>query len=120
MNTLLILAGLAAIVFVVMGLKHRHKWGEVQEDGYQYCEGCNKAQTDGDIPCKHEWETIKEDKISTTMTYSFALLSAMQKSGGQNGFSDLVKKNQEPRETGYLYVMKCKKCGDIKDYKVEI
>lgn len=34
----------------------KHKYGTVQEDGYQYCEKCGKAIA---APCNHEWKRIK-------------------------------------------------------------
>ena len=35
---------------------HSHKFGKVQEDGYQYCEKCGRAILP---PCNHNWEIIR-------------------------------------------------------------
>lgn len=33
-----------------------HKWSKVQEDGYQYCDTCNKAKLAPIKNCSHKWE----------------------------------------------------------------
>ena len=32
-----------------------HKYGKVEDDGYQYCSKCGKAKK---VPCNHKWEII--------------------------------------------------------------
>lgn len=44
-----------------------HKWGKVQEDGFQYCDKCGKAKLapqKSDGKCQHYWEQI--DRFNTT------------------------------------------------------
>jgi DNA-directed RNA polymerase subunit RPC12/RpoP len=39
-----------------------HKYGEIKDSGYQYCEYCGKAIVVPIVPCSHKWKTIKETK----------------------------------------------------------
>lgn len=44
-----------------------HKWGKVQEDGFQYCSKCGKAKLApqrSDGKCQHVWEKV--DSYKTT------------------------------------------------------
>ncbi len=63
-----------------------HKFGEIQEDGYQYCEKCNTAIS---VPCNHKWEELKE--------YTKVIVSGITKS-----------------DIGYTFILKCKRCGELK------
>lgn len=43
-----------------------HKWGKIQEDGFQYCEHCGKAISPN---CSHKWkrtESYKEKFLDKT------------------------------------------------------
>lgn len=68
-----------------------HKWGEIK-NGYQYCKKCGIAIP---VPCSHVWETINTLVTSTQ-------------------YIDLNK----TVNTGELYVLKCKKCGEIKEKRI--
>jgi len=35
-------------------------YGDVQEDGYQYCVHCNKARPVDPVPCNHEYGEIEK------------------------------------------------------------
>jgi len=65
-----------------------HKYGKIDERGYQYCEKCGLARH---VPavCSHEWET----KETLDIGY-------------------------EGHRVGKIYVLQCSNCGEIKNYKV--
>lgn len=39
---------------------NKHKFGKVQDDGYQYCEKCGEAIIP---PCNHDWRRVSEVTI---------------------------------------------------------
>ena len=65
-----------------------HKFGEIQEDGYQYCKKCNKAIAVG-VLCSHKWEEQKE------------FTRSIENFMGQ---------------IGHCFVLKCKICGELKTF----
>ena len=67
-----------------------HKYTEVK-DGYQYCNKCGLAKSAPDAACCHKWEKIAE--YTETVILTQAVLA-------------------------YIYVMQCKKCGDIKKEEI--
>ena len=71
-----------------------HKYGKVQEDGYQYCTKCNKAIA---APCPHKYERIKE-----------YLNTRILSSGG--GSKQSIQQVE--------YHLQCGHCGDIKVTRV--
>ena len=66
----------------------KHIFGEIK-DGYQYCKKCNKAVSVDNHKCEHIWE-----KVKTIERYNWDNLS------------------------GVVYVLKCKKCGEIKSVEI--
>ena len=75
-----------------MGLFNReckHLFGQVQEDGFQYCSNCGFAREPESTECKHNWLPWKEHPIT----------------------------NQGDR-VGIIYVFKCEHCGETKQEKV--
>jgi len=83
------------ILITILSRYHKCKYGEVQEDGFQYCEKCNKAITPGIQPCQHKWKTIETSPITT-----FGRL-------GDRGKRITI---------GKLYIQECEKCGTMQDY----
>lgn len=74
-----------------------HKFGKV-EDGYQYCEHCGVAKLiNKNNECQHKWEKDSSSKILT-----------MNNSTG------------EKNETGSIYILRCKLCGNMKEFKSEL
>lgn len=63
----------------------RHKYGSIQDDGYQYCTKCNKAIA---APCAHIYLKIK--------TFNGTNISAL----GRREFVE--------------YHLRCSKCGTMK------
>ena len=69
-----------------------HKFGDIQKDGYQYCQKCNKAIS---IPCNHKWEEQKE-------------------------YSKTIVSNATLKDIGLSLVLKCERCGDLKTFNSRI
>ena len=65
-----------------------HKYGKVEEDGFQYCQSCGKATAP---PCAHKWETIE----------SYDILIGIHK-----------------RKAGLSYIKECKKCGKLRKEEI--
>jgi hypothetical protein len=70
--------------------KCQHKFGVVDDKGYQYCQLCGKAELIGIPKCSHNWKTIN------TLT-------------SQNIYTD--------HTSYYIYIQQCNKCGEIKQIK---
>lgn len=68
-----------------------HKYGLVDEKGYQYCIHCNKAVFVGLPPCQHFWLPLNTLKHS-------------------NRFSAYE---------GLVYIRECKHCGDLKRFSTK-
>ena len=93
----IITGGIVGLAFVISYAKHRHEWGEVQEDGYQYCqkEGCGQARKPEIPACNHpEWEVYEKSTITSTDRYGL----------------------EKSRVTGTDLILKCKTCGDMKHH----
>ncbi len=71
--------------------KCKHKFGEVQKDGYQYCLNCGRAiepLKQKELPCIHKnWEIYDTTEIEA------------------HGLNK-----------GRIIVLKCKDCGDLKKF----
>ncbi len=68
----------------------KHKFGEVQKDGYQYCLNCGRAIEPLKTPCIHKnWEIY--DKVEIF--------------------------NIDGDSKGIVVILKCKNCGDLKRFK---
>ena len=65
----------------------RHKYGKVQEDGYQYCTKCNKAIV---APCPH----------------TFTRLGTFE--------GTRINRTTGSRQEYIEYHLQCTKCGDMK------
>jgi hypothetical protein len=96
--------GLCLLVLFTIGLFivkiakfHKCKYGEIQEDGFQYCSTCNHATEPIKQPCFHEWKVRESAKITTTNQY------------GRN-----------ERITGKSFILECKHCGDLKHFLEKI
>ena len=59
-------------------------YGEVQEDGYQYCKHCGKAKAAPIKPCEHDW--VDENAHSV---------------------------NRTGRQAGIIYIQRCSKCKEL-------
>ena len=73
---------------------HRHVYGKVEADGFQYCTKCGhaiKPTIPPPPPCQHIWEEVAKGIIST------------------QGLYDL-----NARQIGNDYTMRCSKCGEMK------
>ena len=68
---------------------HKHKFGKVEEDGFQYCEGCGKAIRPAPPECRHIWQRINTVTISNPFGIQY-----------------------------YRHVLTCKKCGKMDTYTV--
>jgi len=68
-----------------------HQWGKVQEDGFQYCEHCNKAMSPSAKSCDHQWK----EKDNYTVS--------------ERGIKKQI-----------IYVLKCKNCGEMKNHLVKV
>jgi len=66
------------------------KWSEIK-DGYQYCEKCNMAITIPKRECEHIWEINKIADITN------------------NRYGTVIQKT---------IILKCKKCGDLKNHVI--
>lgn len=66
----------------------RHKYGKVEEDGYQYCNKCGKAIP---VDCNHKWDIYKDFD-----------------------HRDVLRGNIFKKTLIFI----CKKCGDIKQEKI--
>lgn len=65
--------------------KCKHFYGPVCDDGYQYCEKCGEAKS---VPCSHpKWILHTSFSMSNMMSQGI---------------------------TGYKYVQRCEKCGELK------
>ena len=85
-----------AMMYIYASKKCHHKWGPLENSGHQYCNICGSAK----LPCSegnclHQWLEINKETITTTSS-----------SGS--------------RKTGYIYVLKCEKCGDITSREIKI
>ena len=73
--------------------KCKHKFGEVQKDGYQYCNNCGRAikpLKQKELSCIHKnWEIY--DKL------------------------EIIDKSENIK--GIVIILKCKNCGDLKRFK---
>lgn len=76
-----------------------HKFGKVEPDGFQYCLTCQMARKPEQPHCVHEWETVKEIELARKEKINYE--------------SVMVK-------YGFLYVLRCKKCGQIDSKNVKI
>lgn len=73
---------------------HEHSYGQVEEDGYQYCVACNYAHfVSKKVECYHKWKIIDEYNISRIRNGSV---------------------------TGKVYFMRCENCGEMKSQKLII
>ena len=72
--------------------KCKHKFGEIQKDGYQYCLKCGRGiepLKQKELPCSHKnWEIYDRADIE-----------------------------QWGHDTHRLVVLKCKYCGDLKEFR---
>lgn len=66
------------------------RYSPIQEDGFQYCSECNKAHQPKK-GCDHKW--IEQDKSPIT---------------------------RDKATIGYLFILRCKNCGEMKDFKTEV
>jgi len=76
-----------------------HKYGKVEE-GYQYCEYCGLARcvrVKSSGGCEHRWT----EKTNSTIKY-------------------VDKKTGETSEKGFLHILRCEKCGDLKEFRSEV
>jgi len=73
-----------------------HKYDKVQEDGYQYCKKCGKAEK---APHVHEWVEVEYGNIEQGASYYF---------------------RHGEWAVGKYTVMKCKKCGELEIHKVYV
>ncbi len=73
-----------------------HKFGKVEADGFQYCVKCNFARKPDPPSCNHNWETIHKTDVFRR-------------------FHDMP-----PKVIGYLYVSRCKICGDISEKHIDL
>jgi len=78
-------------MFEWLGCLFGHKYGYVQ-DRYQYCANCGKARC---LPCNHEWELLEKKNYGSVDQEAKKIL-----------FVDYT-----------IYVLRCKKCGDITSRK---
>jgi transcription elongation factor Elf1 len=67
---------------------HKHQFGKVESDGYQYCSKCGKANQ---ARCNHKWDVIQVIQV----------------------FSEWNTSMPEYHKR----VLQCMKCGDIKTVK---
>ena len=67
-----------------------HKYGKVQEDGFQYCQKTGKARKPSEGKCQHKWEQKSQHKVS------------------HNG-----------HVTSIIFLMRCKNCGDYKNHTID-
>ena len=70
-------------------LFHRHKFGKVQEDGFQYCEKCGKAVLPAPPECQHIWQRVNLITVSGVFGVEC-----------------------------YKYILVCKKCGGMTTHSV--
>lgn len=68
-----------------------HKWGKVNDKGYQYCTKCNKANYVGLPECQHKWDIHN--------TFNLTVLGSIK----------AVK-----------YVLRCSICGDMKNHLMDM
>jgi len=66
---------------------HKHEYVEIKDGRSIYCKTCGKVNI---IPCNHIWK-----KISSRDRVSYIGLSG-------------------PRTIGFIYILQCEICGDIK------
>jgi len=69
-----------------------HVWGEVRER-YQYCKNCGKARS---VECPHKW--VNTNKVERYILNKWAT---------------------EKLISGYVIVMKCEICGEMKNHEIE-
>lgn len=71
-----------------------HKYDKIQEDGFQYCMKCGIARKPEVqvIGCQHQWEIFSKDVILGRMD----------------------------RIAGELFVLRCSKCGDVKEFRTQV
>jgi len=70
----------------------KHKYGDIREDGYQYCKKCNLAVKPSSISCQHKYKKISKNYLTERI-------------------------NEEQERVGVLFISECKKCGDIKKFE---
>ena len=71
----------------------RHQYGEVNEQGYQYCTKCGNANNIGKIQCTHKWK-IKDEYVKI------------------NRFTSIT--------TAYVYILQCQLCGELKEFRSSV
>ena len=67
----------------------KHKYGKVEEDGYQYCEKCGKANL---LVCSHKWKEVESGKTTTT-----------------NRLTGHTMKIER------YFILRCSRCGEMKE-----
>jgi len=67
----------------------KHTWGEINDHGYQTCKNCGKVHYAGFSECIHEWDV--HDTLDGKSMWSAVLIR--------------------------IYIMRCKKCGEMKNFK---
>jgi hypothetical protein len=70
----------------------RHKFGKVELDGFQYCEECGTATKPSPVPCDHKWVEIATTK----------------------------KINDRNRVIGFISKLRCSKCGELKEFRINV
>lgn len=90
---------LITIFIINISKYHKCKYGEIQKDGFQYCEKCNRAIQPRTQSCQHKWKTTETSSITTYR-------------------KDII--NDKGSITGKLYIQQCEKCGKMQDYKTDV
>ncbi len=84
-------------LFVVQISKyHKCKFDIVQPDGFQYCFKCGRATQPLAQPCKHKWDILEQSRVTRH------------------------NPNGSERWVGNSYVLKCKHCGDLKEFQENV
>jgi len=101
MITLVIIAIIVLfIVFLILYnngtfKKCHHKWGKIQEDGYQYCENCNKAIAPPKRECEHRWRYMNDITISESRRSMYT--------------GEFLNDEKDK-----IYLFRCEECGVMK------
>lgn len=94
-------------IVVVIARQHKCKYDEVQDDGYQYCSICKTARKPIIPLCSHpQWENVVTRDIKEGRKSDYSLPKSMR--------------NSRMVITAQVYVLRCKQCGDLKEFRIEV
>lgn len=95
----------------------QHEWGDTDADGVQTCRVCNYSERLAPRECEHQWGNVKDGRQACTVCGKAREVAE----GCQHKWRTLDRHNITNgvgSTTSLVYMMKCEKCGNIKQERV--